>query len=181
MLLHAESQEFVDESLVREPFDALELVSAAVFRCIGERFERVSAIGWPANCIASMFGSDTLIVHLRAELEPLDLSTLHLDGRRIPDGLAQPLVALPLVVRHELLGFALYSGHRGGEALDPDEIAALQRLVHAAAGAYDHIEAMSRRRRIETLEGQNAELRHGEELVRQMLEALRGEASGVES
>jgi hypothetical protein len=64
-----------------------------------------------------------------------------------PTGEARPDIAIPIVVRHEFLGFTLY-GHRGEDALlDPEEREMLVRLVIAGAQAYDAIDAAEWRRR----------------------------------
>ena len=172
-LAHAEDAQFVDEALVLEPVEALDLASAAVFRQSDDAFARTSSTGWDATHAGLLNPSDPLIVHLRAELDAFDVSSLRRRRRDIPSGLAQPLLAVPLCVRHELLGFVLYGGHRGGEGLDPDEIAHLKSLAHAAAGAYDHIESKTLRKRIAEAQIEIAQLRHGEEVAREMLRAFR--------
>jgi hypothetical protein len=181
VLMHADSAEFVDEALTFEPMEAFGLASTAVFRLTENNcFTRTAAYGWEDGDATQLTGSDRIIVHLRAELQTLDLSGIEKPRVKVPMGVGQPLVAIPLVVRHELLGFATYSGHRGGEALDSEEIATLRRLADAGAAAYDHIEAQALRRQLDEVRSENAELRHGEQLVRDMLVALRSVPRGVE-
>jgi hypothetical protein len=180
-LAYAQDSRFVDEALVLEPAEALDLASAAVFRQSDNVYERMYSSGWDGTRARLLDASNRLVIHLRAELDVLDVSSVHWRVDDIPSGLAQPLVAIPLCVRHELLGFVLYGGHSGGEALDPDEISQLKSLAHAGAGAYDHIESQALRKRIAEAQIEIAQLRHGEEVVRQMLQAMRGAGEGVES
>ena len=171
ILAHADATEFIDEALVQEPADAFDLASAAVFRLKGERFQRVLAQGWDREHAVSVSASDRLIVQLRAELETTDLSSVRC-SMKLPQGLCAPLIAIPLAVRHELLGFVMYGGHRGGEAIDPDEARSLERLATAAAGAYDHIEAQALRKHLARIESENAQLRQSEQVFKQVLTSL---------
>lgn len=179
-LNHAEDAQFVNEALILEAAEALDLSSAAVFRQSDSVFERVNSTGWDAAHASRLSQSDPLIIHMRAELDAFDVSLIRWRRRDVPAGFAQPLLAVPLCVRHELLGVALYSGHCGGEALDPDEVSHLKNLAHAAAAAYDHIEAVTLRRRIAEAQTEIAQLRHAEDVMREMLQAVRAEASRVE-
>ncbi len=182
ILAHAESPDFIDQALIDEPRDALELLSGAVFRVSGKsRYRRVASFGWNADDVSNIDETDALIVHLRAELQPVELRAMRWPHANVPHGGAEPLVALPLAVRHDVLGFALYSGHRGGEALDPDEMSVLKHLADCAAGAYDHIDAQALKRRLRQTEAENAKLRHGEELVRGMLDVLKRDPRTLEA
>jgi hypothetical protein len=181
-LAHAEDTRFVDEALVVEAGEALDLASAAVFRNIqSDDFERTDAMGWNPSDVDRLPTSDHLVVHLRAEHSVLDVSDIRWPRNDLPVGLAQPLVAIPLVIRHELLGFVLYGGHAGGEALDPDEIRHLTMLANAAAGAYDHLQTQELRRQIAAASVEIAQLRHSEELLRQVLDGRRSAAPSVEN
>jgi hypothetical protein len=64
-----------------------------------------------------------------------------------PAGNARPDIAIPIVVRHEFLGLALYGRRNDDAPLDPEEREMVGRLVAAAALAYDAIEAAEWRRR----------------------------------
>jgi hypothetical protein len=151
-LPHAKSAPFVDEALVVEPCESLDLASAALFRVDGDgRYKRRLATGWEDGSATSLDPSDHLIVQLEAELEPLPLADVRWPRNDIPSGLYQPLLAVPIVVRHRLVAFALYGGHNGGEALDPDEVRCLDRLAEPAGAAYDHLEAERLREELDSL------------------------------
>jgi hypothetical protein len=173
-LLHAESPSFVDEALVIEACDALALSSAAVFRIDGERFARVQSRGWEKADVQNLERGDHLVVNLLSELEPIDMADVRWPRTDIPSGINQPLLAIPLVVRHDMLGFVLYGGHVGGEAIDPDEKKTLARLADAAAAAYEHIESKTLIAQTNELRTQNTLLQHEQLLLREMIERLGG-------
>ena len=72
--------------------------------------------------------------------EPLALRLLA--GREAIDH--DELLAVPLLLRHRLLGYVLYSHHANGAALDPNERAVLKKLSARAAAAYDHVASEAR-------------------------------------
>jgi hypothetical protein len=131
----------VEEALVDEAVLVLKLRSAAVFRRTDDGgFMRVRAAGW--NEALQRLDRDALLVRaLIAEEHTVFLDEQWIDDPSFPRAAARPDVAIPLLVRHDLIGLVLY-GHRDGEGiLDPEERALLERLAHAAASAYDAIEA----------------------------------------
>jgi hypothetical protein len=172
-LTHAESAAFIDEALVIEASDAFGLASAAVFRADGDGYERVLAEGWKGEDVMAIPQDDHLVVNLRSELQAMDLLSVRWPRIDIPNGLEHPILAIPLVVRHELLGFVLYGGHRGGEAIDPDEHRTLVHLAHAAASAYEHIRAKALVAESSALRNANAVLQEKEQLLREMVDALK--------
>jgi hypothetical protein len=90
---------------------------------------------------------------LHGELGPLRLSDIRWPRRDLPQGVGEPVLAVPVLVRHRLIAIALYGSHSNGEALDPDEVDAIDRLASGAAAAYDHLEAEALRRENELLRG----------------------------
>lgn len=172
-LTHAESATFIDEALVIEASDAFDLASAAVFRAEGDAFVRVVDVGWKSDDVTTIQQDDHLVVNLRAELQAIDLLTVRWPRADVPKGLEHPILAIPLVVRHEVLGFVLYGGHKGGEAIDPDENRTLVHLAHAAASAYEHIRAKTLVAESSALRNQNAVLQEKEHLLREMVDALK--------
>ncbi len=157
-LPHAQACEYIDETLVTEACDALDLASAAVFRRADGRFERMRSNRWDARD-ATASGDDPLAVVLRAELETIDLSEIHRAQSDFPAAVAQPLIAIPFAVRHELAGFVLYGGHTGGEAIDPDEQRILTHLAQSAAAAYEYVHATALHDEARQLRTENALLR----------------------
>jgi hypothetical protein len=172
-LPHAKSIELVEEMLVGEPSDAFELASAAVFRRRGDedRYVRATAQGWSERHAPEMDGDDHLVVLLRAELQPVDISGIRWPRSDVPSGVAQPLYAVPLAVGHHLEAFALYSGHRSGEDLDPDERQSLRGLAGGGALAYGHLLAQALRKNLEEAKTENDALRKIEDKLTGLLEA----------
>lgn len=176
---HAESTAFIDEVLVAEACDALALASAAVFHRTGNGdFTRVQSVGWDESHSTLILHDDHLAVTLLAELEPIDIAAIRRTHANMPAGLAQPLLAIPFAVRHEMLGFALYGGHVGGEAIDPDERRTLVHLAAAAAAAYEHVRARAVSAEATELRAENALLTREGRLLREMVEALRSVTEG---
>jgi hypothetical protein len=181
MLPHATSAEFVDESLVVEPGAALELASSALFRRISDgNFTRCFASGWNNGSATCIDASDRLVVQLEAELDAVNLSDVRWPRSDIPTGLHQPLLAVPFVIRHQLEAFALYGGHIGGEALDPDEIRCLRELATPAASAYDHLKAEDLRKQLELLRAANEELQREQQTNVGLMDLMRRQTAGIE-
>jgi hypothetical protein len=172
-LAYADSETFVNEALIIEACDALDLASAALFRTRDGSFARVLDQGWSPSNAAALPLDDHLVVNLRAELEPIDLLTVRWPQTNVPAALAQPILAIPLVVRHDLIGFVLYGGHKTGEAIDPDEQKTLAHLAHAAASAFEHIRAKALLTESTTLRAENATLIRERLLLREIVETLR--------
>jgi hypothetical protein len=137
----------VDDALVDEVMAILRLGSAAVFRrADATTFVRTAAAGWD-SCAADLPVNHLLLRTLRAEGRAIILADAGIEDKTFPAGKACPDTAIPIIVRQEFLGFALY-GHRGDDALlDPEERDMLMRLVAAAAQAYDAIDAAEWRQR----------------------------------
>ncbi|HXW52401.1 MAG TPA: hypothetical protein VEJ41_10455 [Candidatus Acidoferrales bacterium] len=180
-LPHSPSVSFVDEALVAEPVEALDLASCALFRRDGDsQFKRYRACGWNDGSATSLEPNDNLVVHLEAELDMLRVTDVRWPRTDIPQGLQQPLLAVPIVIGHRLEAFALYGGHKGGEALDPDEIRTLRRLAEPAGAAYDHLRAESLRRELEDLRSQNANLMRNQAADANSLELLRHQMATID-
>lgn len=94
-------------------------------------------------------------MYASAGLEPLRISDVPLRGQ-ILGAKAAPVLAMPLVLRRELVGLVLYGAHLAGADLDSDEVGALVPLVTNAMITYDHLEAVALREevhRLRTLSG----------------------------
>lgn len=180
-LPHATSAEFVDAALVDEPVDSYSLASAAVFRReTGGSFARVASNGWGQRDAPALDASDRLVVQLAAELDVVHLGSIRWPRTDLPSGLAQPLLAIPIVVRHSLTAIAIYGGHVGGEAIDPDEVRALVQLAAPAAAAYDHIEAASLQGQLEELRTANAALQVENRATSGAVEIMRRQMTAID-
>ncbi len=162
-LPHAASAGAVDEMLVGEPVDALRLASAAVFRARdGADFAREAAVNWPDGSAQRLDPGEQLVMLLRGEHGPLRLEDIRWPRADLPHGDKEPVLAVPVLVRDRVIAIALYGSHSSGEALDPSEVALIDRLAGGAAAAYDHLEAEELRRENELLRARAAlSGRHG--------------------
>lgn len=149
---HVGSLEAVEEMLVDEPADALRLASAAVFRGDGNgSFRRTASVHWRPEDLAELRPDDRLLALLRAEQGALSVEETGWSESDLPHGTARPILALPIVVRHDLRAIALYGAHVSGEAIDPDEIKLIEKIASMASAAVDHLEAIGLRQQVETM------------------------------
>lgn len=146
-LPYATDERAVTEALVQVPAEALHLSAAAMYRGTddGRRFEGLATSAQTPLAPHGFDANDLLVRMLLAGEVPVWLDPL----RSALDASAAALyvIAVPVVVRHELVSFTLYGAHQNGAQLDPDEIELLSELAKEAARAYDHIEAVRVRER----------------------------------
>ncbi len=169
-LPYAATADAVDAALVEEPVGALELASAALFRRSGSSYRRVRSHGWNESEASELDGDDRLVLRLHAGMEALDPGEIAWQRSDLPEGERGVLYAVPVVVERSLEAIALYGGHLGNEALDPDELRSLRHLGGAAAVGYEHIVAAELRSRLESVEAENAALRSVERKLTELLE-----------
>ncbi len=147
-LPYATEEAAVSEALVDVPAEALNLSAAALYRrSDGGRFEGVATS--PNTPVAPPgFDPNHLLVRmLQANEESVWLEQLRSHLER--ENSAIYVLAIPVLVRHELVSFTLYGAHTNGAQLDPDEVDLLEDLAREAARAYDHIDAVRMRQRYE--------------------------------
>ena len=108
----------------------------------------VTAVGWPAGTCNELKPGDPLVLQLSAEQGQMRLSDMHWPHTDLPKGAAEPLIALPIIVRKSLAAILLYGAHEDATDIDPDEVKVLASLAVSAAAAYDHIEAETLRRQL---------------------------------
>jgi len=138
----------LDEMLVREPFEALELASCALFLRNDETYVRVSQRNFPDDAPTQIDAKD-------------DLVTTALETRTWGD-----TNVYPIVVRQQPFGLLLLGAKRDGERLDALERVALQNLVDSAAMTYDHLEAVEQRSVADDLRRALAVLQRENEMLR---------------
>jgi hypothetical protein len=146
-LPYATDEAAISEGLVQVPVDALELAAGALYRrsANGARFEGV-ATSRDTMVAPPGFDANHLLVRMLLASEKrmwLDEVRAYLD----PDNAAIYVLAVPVMVRHELVSFTLYGAHRNGAQLDPEEVELLEELAREASRAYDHVEAVRVRER----------------------------------
>jgi hypothetical protein len=167
-VLRAESREVVDRFLVHEPLRALDLTSASIFRrdALSGRFVREMAVGWERVDTHELTADDPLVLHLLAEAAPVRLADVVWPSEQATRPLGDSVLAMPVLLRDELVAIALYGPHRSGADIDPDEIRGVVLLVDRAGAAYDHIEARTLRSQVESLVREREAQRREIELLR---------------
>jgi len=167
-LPHARSNDEVNRMLVAEPVKLLGLASGAVFRRSRDgSFVRQIAIGWPKTCYIDMTRGEPLVQRLGDLGTGNRVSRLETTTQGLPTGDAQPVLALPIMARRELLAFALYGGHDHGPDLAPDEVKPIGGLAIGAAVAYEYLEAKALRSEIAEMREKNRVLSRDVELLRE--------------
>ncbi len=144
----------VDEALAKDAPAILQLASGAAFRRFSgsEDFARTAEHGWAEGTVTTI-GRDSLLVRtLLAKERAFFLDDLAIAVAGFPSGDAHPVLVVPIVSQHELIGFAVYGNHTDRTAPDPDEVALLSKLGHAAGTAYGAVEARQWRERAAALE-----------------------------
>jgi hypothetical protein len=146
-LPYATDETAISEGLVQVPVDAMELAAGALYRrsANGARFEGV-ATSAETMVAPGGFDANHLLVRMLLSSEKrmwLDEVRAYLD----PVNAAVYVLAVPVLVRHELVSFTLYGGHRNGAQLDPEEVELLEELANEASRSYDHVEAVRVRER----------------------------------
>lgn len=149
----------VFDYLIREPVEALLLSSAALFlRTDDGSFQRIRAHGWNEATTSVIEHDDALALELATDCEPLRVADIGWHRSELPTGDATPVLAVPIAARRELLGIVLYSAHRNGADIDPEEIRALGHLARAAQATYDHLRALELEQQVAVLRAEVATL-----------------------
>ncbi len=150
----AASSTSVDDAVGVESARILDLFSAAVFGRLAasEPFARRSCTAWEDAALSAVDDDSLLVRMLRSVERPIILDDAAIVLNGAPTGSARPVIAIPIVAQHELIGFALFGNRRDGALPDPEEIALLCKLCAAAGSAYGAVEARQWRERAAILE-----------------------------
>ena len=171
-LPHAESYASIAELVVREPLEALGLRSGAFFRRLDDGvFHCESAIGIAVDQNVIIRTDEALVTHLHGERGYVTLAHVGWAFPIATDPAAAPVFAFPLFVRHDLRAIAFYGGHDTGEAIDPDELRALNGLCAGASSALDHVAAVELAQRLEELRQANEALRSDVQRLERSMQA----------
>jgi len=154
----------VERALTETVADALRIGSAAVFRQQRSgTYRRFASVGWPDRTLEVLPNDSALLARARGcadghlELRP---DTWH--GTGFPTGVALPTVAVPVWTFGRLHAIIVYGAHRRGDALNGEEVDAIQDVVRNAALAYEAIEADALRRQNRALARRIASARSSE-------------------
>jgi hypothetical protein len=166
-IAHVTERTPLDETLVREPFEALALTSCALFRLIDGGYVRVAQRGWPGDVLPVLDSNDDLALELVATRAPVDVHKIGWDPGDAVRSLKAAL-AYPILVRQEPVGVLLLGARRDGERFDALERSSLQTLLDSAAMTYDHLEAVEQRSLAAELQHALEEMRHENETLREL-------------
>jgi hypothetical protein len=164
---HATDPAAVDDALVGEPFEALQLTSAALFRCVEGDYAHVAERG-ASGAPASIGPNDALALELVESRAPVQISALG-SPSAVTNGAAAYSWAFPILVRQEVMGMLLLGEKRDRERLDALERDAVQALIAASAATYDHLDAVEQRRLAGELRGALDELSRENDALRAQL------------
>ena len=142
----------IEAQMVGEATTALHLASAAFFRRDGEIFRRTSYAGeWKDEDARTLEPEEPMRDALKAR-KPFEIDEAFARRNRLPEGLARPVLAIPVANRFELYAFALYGPHLTGTDLNEDERATLVEIGDHAGGVWTKLEHQRLRQRIAALE-----------------------------
>jgi hypothetical protein len=143
-MMYAQSLPALDKLLVEESARALRLRSAAVFRREDRAFRREAAVGW-SGVESEAFGiDDPLVLDLQAQKTGVARSPFLASRDDLPQGAAAPAFAVPIRIREQMTGFALFGAHVNASDIDPNEQQILQTFIARATIAYDHVSNLER-------------------------------------
>jgi hypothetical protein len=151
----------IDRILTAEPFGALRLSSAAVFRSVDSVYRRTDrAIGWANGtpCVLEP-DRDRLILSCTQSGEPVRLPRGILDAACFPEEDQAPCLAVPVAGgAREANAIVLFGPHRTGSDINRDEREMLMELASHAGLAYDRVETEKLRQEVGALRARLADL-----------------------
>ncbi|MBV8457698.1 MAG: hypothetical protein JO122_13905, partial [Acetobacteraceae bacterium] len=160
-MLRAGSITEIDRIVTAEPFGALRLSSATVFRSIDGVYRRMGrAIGWANDtpCVLRP-DRDRLILSCAKSGLPVRLPRGMWDATCFPEEDQAPCLAVPVTGgAREANAIVLLGPHRTGSDIDQDEREMLRELVSHAGMAYDRVEAEKLRQEVTVLRARLADL-----------------------
>lgn len=149
---HVTEPSSIDVALCREPHEALEIDSVALFRISGTTYRRIESRNWPEGDCSVLLRDDRLVLEHLSVDGPRYLADIPWYRDDLPKKLAAPVVSIPLQCANELAGLLLCSVKRNGEQLAPEELRKLDQLATSAAVAYDRLDAEELRAKAQGLE-----------------------------
>jgi hypothetical protein len=142
----------IEGHLVHGAHSALCLASASVFREEGGVFRRhAEDQGWDDSAARTLDPSDPMLEPVQMR-RPFGVDAKAAARNHLPDGLMQPVVAVPVGDRFRCLALALYGPHATGNDLNHDERAMLAELADKAASAFIKLDHDQLCQRIAALE-----------------------------
>lgn len=142
-LAYAPSETVVESVLAYEAPRQMGLTSAAHFAAAGRGtfVRRNSSPGWNAAHSSKLGLDDNLIRLVVTQRKPVRTADVGWSRDDSPSGNEWPDLAVPVVLRDEVVAIDLYGPHKDHFEIDADEIETLSDLADHAAWAMDHIRA----------------------------------------
>lgn len=84
-----------------------------------------------------------------------------------------PTLAVPFVVRHQVIGFVLFGSHVTGAQPDNKDVELLREFINRATAAYDHVAAEERISEIRMLLDENCKFQTEKRTLHTEIELLR--------
>lgn len=144
-------EETIDRALTAEVIASLALSSSAVFRRQSKNhdcFARFASVGWDDDRARELLSDDSLIRFVLTERRTVNLNAIHWHPADVPSGFEAPTIAVPLIVRGEVLGVVLCGRHLDVTSIEHEEIEIIERFAERAAAALDAVAAARISRRI---------------------------------
>lgn len=154
-VLNAKSYAEIEGQLVQGVRNALGLASASIFLEQDHIFQRTAADHSWDEAARTLDPNDPLLKPAHAH-RPYDVDSAAATRNHLPNGLMQPILAVPVGDQLRCLGLALYGPHATGNALSHDERSMLAELADKAASAFMQLNDDQLRLRIATLESELA-------------------------
>jgi len=181
----ATTEQSIAEAIVLEPKRNLDLASAALFyrESAEVPLRRALSVGWEEQHASSLDTESLLVRFLQAEHQALRLD----DEQQwlppgVPEGVAHPALAIPIVTQHTLNAVVLYGSHVNGTLPDPDEVVLLEALAKAAATSHQQVRIAMLMREKETqqqrIDRQQERIGHLEETTAELRELVRVRLNG---
>lgn len=134
-LAFATTQAAIDIVITSEAAEILGLRSATVFR-LGDAGSFIPMQVAHGTDVPAPLDENSVVVRtIRAEERVVYISDLPAHERALPLGPDGPILAVPIVARHALVGIAVYGALEDGTAPDPELTELLAKLCAAAAAA----------------------------------------------
>ena len=150
-ILNARSVAEVETHLVHGVYEALHLASASLFRAEEGRFVRVCQDhGWEEGSAREL--DPEKLTKGTTHRHPFNIDADLARRNDFPEGLARPVLGIPIGDRFRCLAIAFYGAHATGDDLNHDERAMLARLAPQAASVLAKLEHDWLCRRIAALE-----------------------------
>jgi hypothetical protein len=145
-------------ALIDEPVETLRLSAGALYRRSEEgHFDLVASAGWPSDAPQSIASDDPLVIHATGAPGFLALDEV-VPLARFPNGPLRPRTAVTVPGAGGPSAIVLFAAHRTGATLDPDEIAALERIAAASGIAFERLSIAAAQRRLDHVLGALAAL-----------------------